>query len=207
MSISLDPEFAEAYRNLSKIKTFKNNDKHIPQMKKLFDKKDTSLSDKARLGFALSKVHQDLGNLDEILSIYPDACFIHIHRDPAETIPSICSLTSQVRKGFTDSIDLNELGKTTLDFWGNSKKRNEAQKSNLNNDQYIDIYYEDFINDPLKTIENIYTKFNFSFDKKNKALTESYIEKSDKIQKEKHIYTLQEYGLDKKEVHNRLKIK
>ena len=32
------------------------------------------------------------------------------------------------------------------------------------------------------------------------------IEKSGKIQKEKHIYTLQEYGLDKKEVHNRLKI-
>ncbi len=68
----------------------------------------------------------------------------------------------------------------------------------------MDIYYEDFINDPSKTIENIYTNFNFSFDKKNKELTESYIEKSVKTHKEKHIYTLEEYGLDKKEVHNRL---
>ncbi len=152
----------------------------------------------------LLKDPSHLGNLDEILSIYPDACFIHIHRDPAETIPSICSLTSQVRKGFTDSVNLNELGSRTLDFWENSKKRNEAQKTNLNDDQYMDIYYEDFINDPSKTIENIYTKFNFSFDKKNKELTESYIEKSVKTHKEKHIYTLEEYGLDKKEVHNRL---
>ena len=153
----------------------------------------------------LLKDPSHLGNLDEILSIYPDACFIHIHRDPAETIPSICSLTSQVRKGFTDSIDLNELGKRTLDFWENSKKRNESQKSNLNNDQYIDIYYEDFIKNPLKTIVSIYTNFNFSFDKKNKELVESYINKSINTPKEKHIYTLEEYGLEKKEVHNRLK--
>ena len=152
----------------------------------------------------LLKDPSHLGNLEEILSIYPDACFIHIHRDPAETIPSICSLTSQVRKGFTDSIDLNELGERTLDFWENSKKKNEAQKNNLNDDQYIDIYYEDFIKNPLKTIENIYKNFNFSFSKENKELTESYIEENAKTSKEKHIYTLEEYGLDKKEVHNRL---
>jgi hypothetical protein len=152
----------------------------------------------------LLKDPSHLGNLEEILSIYPDACFIHIHRDPAETIPSICSLTSQVRKGFTDSIDLNELGERTLDFWENSKKKNEAQKNNLNDDQYIDIYYEDFIKNPLKTVENIYKNFNFSFSKENKELTESYIEESAKTSKEKHIYTLEEYGLDKKEVHNRL---
>ena len=153
----------------------------------------------------LLKDPSHLGNLDEILSIYPDACFIHIHRDPAETIPSICSLTSQVRKGFTDSLDPNELGKRTLDFWENSKKRNEAQKKNLNSDQYMDINYEDFIKNPLQTIEHIYANFTFSFDKNNKELLESYIEKSVKTRKEKHIYTLEEYGLDKKEVHNRLK--
>ena len=153
----------------------------------------------------LLKDPSHLGNLDEILSIYPDACFIHIHRDPAETIPSICSLTSQVRKGFTDSTDLNELGKRTLDFWENSNKRNEAQKNNLNTDQYMDIYYEDFIKNPLQNIESIYANFNFSFDKKSKELLKSYIEKSVKTPKEKHNYTLEEYGLDKKKVDNSLR--
>ena len=65
--------------------------------------------------------------------------------------------------------------------------------------------YEDFIKNPLQTIEDIYANFTFSFDKKNKELLESYIEKNVKTHKEKHIYTLEEYGLDKKEVHNRLK--
>ena len=153
----------------------------------------------------LLKDPSHLGNLEEILSIYPDASFIHIHRDPAETIPSICSLTAQVRKGFTDSTDLKELGERTLDFWENSKKKNEAQKNNLNDDQYIDIYYEDFIKNPLKTVENIYKNFNFSFSKEIKELTESYIQENAKTSKEKHIYTLEEYGLDKKKVDNSLR--
>ena len=152
----------------------------------------------------LLKDPSHLGNLEEIISIYPDACFIHIHRDPTETIPSICSLTCQVRKGFTDSIDLNLLGKRTLEFWEKSKKNNEIQKNNLDENQYLDIYYEDFINNPLKVIENIYKNFNFNFDKQYKELIKAYIEKSTNTPKEKHIYTLEDYGLDKKEVHNRL---
>ena len=70
----------------------------------------------------------------------------------------------------------------------------------------MDIYYDDFIKSPLQTIEAIYANFNFSFDEKIKGLVEFNIEKSVKRHKEKHIYTLEEYGLDKKEVHNRLKI-
>ena len=68
----------------------------------------------------------------------------------------------------------------------------------------MDIYYEDFIKNPLNNVETIYKNFNFSFSKENKELIESYIEESAKTSKEKHIYTLEEYGLDKKEVHNRL---
>ena len=47
-------------------------------------------------------------------------------------------------------------------------------------------------------------KFNFTFDRENIELMEAYIEKSTNMPKEKHIYTLEDYGLDKKEVHNRL---
>ena len=120
----------------------------------------------------LLKDPSHLGNLDEILSIYPDARFIQIHRDPAETIPSICSLTSQVRRGFTDSVDLHELGKRTLEFWENSKKRNEKQMKNLKDDQYIDVYYEDLIKNPLLVIQEIYTKFNFSLEKEKQGVNE-----------------------------------
>ena len=71
----------------------------------------------------LLKDPSHLGNLDEILNYYPDARFIHIIRDPAETIPSICSLTAQVRKGFSSNIDLHDIGKRTINFGSSQIKR------------------------------------------------------------------------------------
>ena len=46
-----------------------------------------------------------IGRLSEILANYPDASFIQIHRDPVETIASICSLTEKTRRPFTKEID------------------------------------------------------------------------------------------------------
>ena len=37
---------------------------------------------------------------------------------------------------------------------------------NLKDDQYIDVYYEDLIKNPLLLIQEIYTEFNFSLEKK-----------------------------------------
>ena len=76
----------------------------------------------------------------------------------------------------------------------------EVNKKNI--EKYSN--YEDLIKNPLLVIQEIYTKFNFSLEKENKELMKSYIERSVITRKEKHIYTLEEYGLTKKEVHNRL---
>ena len=96
----------------------------------------------------LLKDPSHLGNLKEILSVYPDACFIHITRDPVETIPSICSLTAQVRKGFSKDLDRRRLGQDTLNFWAKSNDKNEAQRSDLSSNQYMQVQYFDVLDDP-----------------------------------------------------------
>ena len=64
-SIEINPEFAEAYRNLSKIKKYKKKDPQIPQILSLYSSDKINLADKARLGFALAYINEDLGNNDE----------------------------------------------------------------------------------------------------------------------------------------------
>ncbi len=152
----------------------------------------------------LLKDPSHLGNLEEILNFYPDACFIHIRRDPAETLPSICSLTSQVRRGFTNNVDLRDLGKKTLEFWSKSNEKNEIQKQKISSDRYLNIEYEDLVNDPINLVKEIYTKFSLSFDQPfiNKMM--SYVDEGSKEAKAKHSYSLEDYGLDKEEVHNKL---
>ena len=152
----------------------------------------------------LLKDPSHLGNLEEILSFYPDACFIHICRDPAETLPSICSLTSQVRKGFTDSVDLRKLGGKTLEFWTNSNTKNELQKQNISSEHYMQIEYTDLVNDPINLIKDIYTKFQFPLNEITLEKMNNYVEEGSKEAKAKHDYCLEDYGLDLQDVHNKL---
>ena len=152
----------------------------------------------------LLKDPSHLGNLDEILNYYPDARFIHIIRDPVETIPSICSLTAQVRKGFSSNIDLHDIGKRTINFWEQSNKKNESQKLKFSSKEYMQVQYKDLIDDPINLMKDIYANFDFHLD--DKTLTEmiGYIEKGSLEDKAKHKYSLEDYGLDEAEVHNKL---
>ena len=152
----------------------------------------------------LLKDPSHLGNIEEILSFYPEARFIHIVRDPAETLPSICSLTSQVRKGFSKNIDLKDLGQSTLNFWEKSNNKNEIQKSDLLAEQYMQVEYEDLIDDPIGIIKDIYKNFSFPLGMSTLSDMNNYIDEGTIAAKAKHKYSLEDYGLDRAEVHNKL---
>ena len=152
----------------------------------------------------LLKDPSHLGNLDEILSFYPDACFVHITRDPSESLPSICSLTAQVRKGFSNDLNLSDLGKKTLQFWSSSYKKNEIQKTALNSDCYFHVNYSDFIQNPFDLVKDIYRNFKFELDQETQVKMKKYLDEGLKQDKKKHEYLLEDYGLTSKEVHNTL---
>ncbi|MBW2445540.1 MAG: sulfotransferase [Deltaproteobacteria bacterium] len=56
-------------------------------------------------------------NLDALLEVYPDACFIQTHRDPAEVIPSVCSLVTGWRGIHEDTLDFEAIGRWQLELY------------------------------------------------------------------------------------------
>ncbi|MDA7642386.1 HsdR family type I site-specific deoxyribonuclease, partial [Gammaproteobacteria bacterium] len=52
----------------------------------------------------LLKDPSHIGHIPQILKEYPNAKFIHIHRDPIESVGSFCSLTKNVRLAFSKKI-------------------------------------------------------------------------------------------------------
>lgn len=152
----------------------------------------------------LLKDPSHLEHIPEILETYPDARFIHIKRDPSKTIPSICSLTAEVRSGFSISIDKNLIGSQTLEFWKNvltkySKSRNAIDPSRL-----IDVVYEDLITDPIGVTKKIYNNFNLDLDIKTENSMVNYVSKLTGDHKNKHAYTPEEFGLTKELIQNEL---
>jgi tetratricopeptide (TPR) repeat protein len=64
-ALSIKPDFATAHRNLSNIKKYTLDDTHFLQVKKYYDKDDLREDAKCNLSFALAKMYEDIGKLDE----------------------------------------------------------------------------------------------------------------------------------------------
>ena len=145
-----------------------------------------------------------IGRLSEILAIYPDASFIQIHRDPVETIPSICSLTEKTRRPFTKEIDKNEIGQKTLSYWKESLAKGEKDKSFISKDKFINVKFDDFIVDPIGEIKKIYSGLNLDLNKETEKKMVDFVNEFKKGEKTRHTYGLSEFGLSKESVQNTL---
>ncbi|MHA1501186.1 MAG: sulfotransferase family protein [Candidatus Heimdallarchaeota archaeon] len=99
-----------------------------------------------------------------LLEMFPDAKFIHIYRNPLDVYPSHLLLHKKMfpyfhlQKPFTMDIRkefvLNTYTKMFEKFFN--------EKDLIPNGNLVEIKYEDFIQEPFKTIKDIYLKLNLS---------------------------------------------
>jgi len=105
-------------------------------------------------------------------SIFPDAFFVHVIRDPRATVSSL--LKSKFWKkggGFEDLWWRNDLSNGSIKEWIDSDNLPVAlgafqweqvvnvawhEAQNIGKKRYIEIHYEDFVADPLKTLKNTF---------------------------------------------------
>ena len=146
----------------------------------------------------LLKDPSHIGHLPEILKTYPNAKFIHIHRDPTDSVGSFCSLTKNVRSAFSRKVNTNDIGKTVIDFWNHNLNKGIEDRRQLSSNQIIDINYHDFIQSPLNQIKNVYLQLGFDMTIETENNIESYLSQNQGNTKSDHQYSLDEFGLDKK---------
>jgi hypothetical protein len=144
-----------------------------------------------------------LWHLETLLKTFPDATVIHLHRDPCQTIPSVCSLAAAARAPFCESIDDAALGEFWLDYCETGLKRGFRARQKAEANQFIDIRYPDLKKDPLSVIgqvQNIISLDGFE------AWTRS-IEINLKADREKrlqpHHYTPAQFGLETDQIRER----
>jgi hypothetical protein len=144
-----------------------------------------------------------LWHLETLLKTFPDATVIHLHRDPCQTIPSVCSLAAAARAPFCESIDDAALGEFWLDYCETGLKRGFRARQKADANQFIDIRYPDLKKDPLSVIgqvQNIISLDGFE------AWTRS-IEINLKADREKrlqpHHYTPAQFGLETDQIRER----
>ena len=153
----------------------------------------------------LLKDPSHIGHIPQILKEYPNAKFIHIHRDPAESVASFCSLTKNVRLAFSKKIDTDGIGKTVIDFWNHNLSKGMEDRKFLSSDQLVDIQYSEFVKNPLDHIKNTYQQLNFDMNIQTENKIQKYLEQDKNILKPEHRYTLDEFGLNQNDIKGQFK--
>ncbi|WP_345497720.1 sulfotransferase family protein [Nocardia callitridis] len=142
--------------------------------------------------------------LDAIFEVYPDALIVQLHRDPRTIIASVCSLNEQASDGWSTEFKGEVVGSTQLDLWARGADRFLEDRKRHNPNQFCDVYYDDFVTNPIGTTASIYEHFGLPLSNKAVAtMTALHAESTGGAARPTHRYSLADFGLSAEQVDER----
>ena len=134
-----------------KIKNTKHWQKHFDY----FLKKLTYKNNGKQL---LLKSPTNTARIKEILELYPDACFIHIHREPYAVYQSNVNLYEKILPLLSfQKVENKFMADFILYSYEKTYKKFLLDKNSIPTNQLIEISYDDFVSEPLVKLEKTYT--------------------------------------------------
>ncbi|MCJ2178282.1 sulfotransferase family protein [Novosphingobium album (ex Hu et al. 2023)] len=139
--------------------------------------------------------------LPALKQAYPDAQLVMTHRDPADVLGSIGSLIENVRKIYSDDVDLETIGRQFVETFQIMIERQDAFRAEHGRDSILDVQYAEVMKDPLGQVRAIYDHFDEPFTAEAEAAMQAYMDANPKGKHGKHEYSLERYGLSREGVH------
>ena len=143
--------------------------------------------------------------IDEVLETYPDALFIHTHRDPARVMPSLASLFYALRGMTSDSVDPVRIGRDVMDMWSLALHRAfEARRRHSDKpDQFFDAHFEDTLEDPVDLLRRAYVHFGLEFTDTTRDRMAAFFAANPRGSRGVHRYVREDFGLELDEIRER----
>jgi len=140
---------------------------------------------------------------EALFAVYPDARIVQTHRDPVQSMASVCSLCWSARSSITDDPDPLAFGRSTLALWERSVYRMMDVREGRDPAMFYDVPFDQFVTDPFGTIQSIYTYFDLPYTGDADRAIRRFRDQNPKDKHGKHAYTLEQWGLDADEIRER----
>lgn len=95
--------------------------------------------------------------VSHLLALYPDAKFVHIHRDPHDVFPSTVNLHRSVC-AFTalEPVGEPEVEETVLDLYGIMMRRYLEERRRIPSGNLVEVAFADLERDPVAVVAHVY---------------------------------------------------
>jgi hypothetical protein len=143
--------------------------------------------------------------LDALTSVYPDAVFLWTHRDPAEVLPSVCSLVATIREMTSDEVDRVALGHELVDSWSIGIERALLYRRTHPQTRFVDVFMRDLVGDPLTAIGRIYDRVGWPFTAKAEAAMADWLKANPPGRHGAHRPDPADFGLSVEAIHDRFR--
>jgi hypothetical protein len=140
--------------------------------------------------------------VDEFVAQYPDAKFVMTHRDPAELIPSTCSVMVEARQRRIPHWrpDPAAFGKEILDHFAEAPRRLARSRAKLGEHRFLDVGQPELEHDPAATAARIYEFAELSMTTDARRAIASWAEGNQRGIRGEHRYTAEEFGLTTEQI-------
>ena len=139
------------------------------------------------------KTPHHIGFLDVFFDTFPEAKVVFTHRDPIQTIPSMCSLIHSIRVLNSDRVDEEEIGRQ----WSSRLARMMDRCMDVHDqqpDRFLDIQYRDLIADPMASARQIYEFVGMEYTPEAEENMRQWAVENTRDKRPVHHYTLKQYG-------------
>ena len=131
-----------------------------------------------------------------LLSVYCEARFVQVHRDPLEAITSVSSLIAILRSVFSDDVDLRDIGCEAWRYWSTTMAIFLRERDRLPAQRTCDIHYTEIQRDPMSAIRRIYEHFDWMLSQEAEQRMRIILANQPQQQRGNHRYDPAQFGFD-----------
>jgi hypothetical protein len=140
-----------------------------------------------------SPVH--LFALHALLTVFPDAAVVQLHRDPHKVVPSLCSLFAVYQGMASDRTGNRQLGAEVLELCVEGLRRGLDAREAVEPGRVYDLRYTDLMADPIAAIRTIYKHFGYDSNEEFYRAAARWHRDNPQHKHGKHRYDLDQFGL------------
>jgi hypothetical protein len=141
-----------------------------------------------------------LGVVEVLLEAFPDAKVVQTHRDPFETIPSICSLQLFLWQLASDDPDPIACGKLWGGNWKIALRHALEMRDARYPDRFIDIWYRDVARDPVSAVAEIYRAIGRELTEDAAQSARAWADANKRENRPPHEYTMEKFGFTEEQL-------
>jgi len=138
--------------------------------------------------------------LTEIVEVFPDALFVHCHRDTVKIYPSIANMVAILHGKYGEALPTSRAVSGDYDGTWADALAFRAQPGMA--DRFVDVKFVEFQTDPLRTVDEIYRSLGIETDDVRRVAMSDWLLEDGKRRASRahHQYSLADAGLTVEEV-------